>query len=121
MLLKTLEKPYSSQIFSNIYLHLAQVNWNGNNWALNCIFNGNDMSSVRVSGEECGGRCASTQGCTHWSWTSGTCFLKRGVICSNQAVARQGTNCGYIQQTCSGTDGSTDMISNLTETIVLKF
>ncbi len=49
---------------------IMDVNWNGNNWALACDFRGGDFANARVSSEQCGGMCASTQGCTHFSWTS---------------------------------------------------
>ena len=30
------------------------------------------------SPEDCDGLCGDVQGCTHWTWTSGTCHLKSG-------------------------------------------
>ena len=65
------------------------VNWNGNNWGMSCDFKGNDLSSVRVRGEECSGRCAATAGCTHFAWTrwnGGTCWMKKGSISKANAV-----------------------------------
>jgi hypothetical protein len=32
----------------------ADINWNGNNWALGCDFPGKDMSNMRGPGEQCG-------------------------------------------------------------------
>lgn len=46
------------------------VSWNGNNWALGCDFRGDDLTNARTRGEECGGLCAATQGCTHFTWTN---------------------------------------------------
>ena len=65
------------------------VNWNGNNWAMSCDFNGNDLSSAQIRGEECSGRCAATAGCTHFAWTrwnGGTCWMKKGSISKANAV-----------------------------------
>ncbi|CAF1100135.1 unnamed protein product [Rotaria sordida] len=59
------------------------INWNGNNWAMSCDFYGNDLSNVQISGEGCGGKCAATQECTHFTWTQwngGTCWMKKGPV-----------------------------------------
>ena len=65
------------------------VNWNGNNWAMSCDFNGNDLSLAQIRGEECSGRCAATAGCTHFAWTrwnGGTCWMKEGDVSKANAV-----------------------------------
>lgn len=70
-------------------------------WADNCDWPGNDMSNVQVPGEQCGGVCLSTSGCTHFTWTSwngGTCFLKQGPCSLDQAVYYGDTSsCGMIK------------------------
>ena len=48
--------------FSLINLVGANINWNGNNWAMSCDFCGNDLSDVQISEELCGQRCAPTHG-----------------------------------------------------------
>ncbi len=58
------------------------VNWNGNDWALNCDFTGQDLSSAQVAAPQCGPRCLATSGCTHYTWNSyngGTCYMKSGA------------------------------------------
>lgn len=40
------------------------ITWNGN-WALGCDWAGNDLSDALTKGEDCGGRCATTQGMEH--------------------------------------------------------
>ena len=68
----------------------ARINWNGNNWAMSCDFYGNDLSNVRISSELCGGKCAQTKGCTHFTWTQhqgGTCWMKTGPVTKNNAFA----------------------------------
>lgn len=61
-----------------------RVIWDGHsNWALSCDFKGNDYYAVQIPSEQCGGICAATQGCTHFSWTSfngGTCWMKQGEV-----------------------------------------
>lgn len=65
-------------------------NWNGNSWAFGCDFKGGDMGSAQVGpAEQCGPRCASTPGCTHFTWTSwngGTCFFKSGSVRKADAI-----------------------------------
>jgi hypothetical protein len=77
------------------------INWNGNNWAFSCDFKGNDLTNVEVHSEDCGGRCAQTSGCTHFTWTQwngGTCWMKYGSISKNDAVSISDPNavCGVV-------------------------
>jgi hypothetical protein len=77
---------------TSLFVGLAagNINWNGNNWAMSCDFRGNDLSNVRSSGEHCGGKCAQTPGCTHFTWTKwngGTCWMKKGPISKDNAFA----------------------------------
>jgi hypothetical protein len=40
------------------------------------------MGSAQVPGEQCGNKCMSTSGCTHFSWTPGnpgTCWMSGSV------------------------------------------
>ncbi len=84
------------------------VNWNGNHWAFRCDFRGRDLGNAQVRGEDCGGRCAQTQGCTHFTWTGwngGTCWMKYGTVSKNDAYETGDPNmvCGVISG--SGTSG----------------
>ncbi len=77
------------------------VNWVNGNWALKCDFPGNDLSNAKTKGEECGGLCARTTGCTHFTWTShnsGTCRMKKGPVSKNQAIdiSDPSSVCGII-------------------------
>lgn len=40
----------------------SHINWNANDWAFGCAFWENDLSDIRVSGEDCSSRCVSTKG-----------------------------------------------------------
>jgi exo-beta-1,3-glucanase (GH17 family) len=70
----------------------AQINWRsgagGVEWAVACDFVNHDMGSAQVPGDQCGGKCMSTSGCTHFSWTPGnpgTCWMKSGSIQKSDA------------------------------------
>ena len=74
------------------------ITWNGN-WAFGCDFKGNDLSNVQIPGEQCGGKCDNTLGCTHFTWTTyngGTCWMKFGVVSKTNAfsVGDQTSLCG---------------------------
>ncbi|OQV16017.1 Endoglucanase-5 [Hypsibius exemplaris] len=76
------------------------IQWNGN-WAFGCDFVGNDLSSARISSDQCGGYCASTSGCTHFTWTSyagGTCFMKLGSVSKADAFKTSDNTmvCGVV-------------------------
>ena len=81
------------------------IKWNNGPdglWAMGCDFNGNDLTNVRSSGEECSGKCKSTNGCTHFTWTDyndGTCWMKHGSI-SQEQVVQAGDNvvCGIVSK-----------------------
>ena len=77
------------------------VSWNGNNWAFACDFRNGDMGNARTNGENCGGKCASTPGCTHFTWTNfngGTCWMKSGPVSKNDAfdTGDYGMVCGVM-------------------------
>ncbi|OQV22079.1 hypothetical protein BV898_03924 [Hypsibius exemplaris] len=81
------------------------IQWNGN-WAFGCDFVGNDLKSVQVPGDQCGGLCASTQGCTHFTWTSyagGTCFMKLWSVSKSDAFKTSDSSmvCGVVDVTTS--------------------
>ncbi|KAJ3403271.1 hypothetical protein CcCBS67573_g04045 [Chytriomyces confervae] len=80
------------------------IAWNqvsgGGAWALNCDWVGGDLSNAKVSGDQCGSKCATTTGCTHFTWTNangGTCWMKTGPVTASQAIAKNndGAVCGY--------------------------
>ena len=72
----------------------AQINWQngqptGTKWALACDFKGNDLSNKRIAASDCASTCASTSGCSHFTWTTyngGTCWMKSGGISQSNAV-----------------------------------
>jgi len=94
----------SSSLVIVLFIHYVHgINWNGNNWATGCDFTGNDLSNVQIRGEDCGGKCAETSGCTHFTWTTfngGTCWMKKGFISKNNAVSTndQSVVCGVIHE-----------------------
>jgi hypothetical protein len=83
-----------------IFKSKAQIQWNGN-WAIGCDFVGNDLTSAKTRGEDCFSKCQTTNGCTHFTWTSyerGTCWMKKGQVNKQNAVQRSNDYvCGIIE------------------------
>lgn len=75
---------------------------------MDCDFKGNDLKSVRISGDKCFTTCINTNGCTHFRWTAhdgGTCWLKTGKTCKANAQWNQGAVCGVVvDEPCGGSD-----------------
>ena len=71
------------------------IQWQ-NNWAMNCDFSGNDLSSSSTAAPDCGPKCEQTPQCTHFTYNTMTriCYLKQGTISKNQAIVVQGAVCG---------------------------
>lgn len=70
----------------------GQLNWqsanDGVSWSLACDFIGMDLSSAQIPGDQCGAKCMSTTGCTHFAWTTwqgGSCWLKQGNVQKSDA------------------------------------
>ncbi|OQV22081.1 Regulator of nonsense transcripts 1 [Hypsibius exemplaris] len=89
----------------------SAIQWNGN-WAFACDFTGGDLDRANVPGDQCGGRCASTAGCTHFTWTTwngGTCFLKqgRGSKADAFATSDQSMVCGVVTDSAPTPSGGT--------------
>lgn len=79
-------------IFQVIFLFnlikVQAVTWQSGNWAFACDFKGNDLTNTRVSADQCGPKCVSTNGCSHFTWTTyngGTCWMKQGVVSKSNA------------------------------------
>ena len=80
----------------------CDINWNGQNWAMSCDFPGNDFAQVNTRGEDCGGTCAHTPDCTHFTWgpwNGGTCWMKKGPISKSNAVVPEDQRlvCGVVE------------------------
>ncbi|XP_037025151.1 uncharacterized protein LOC119066670 [Bradysia coprophila] len=75
------------------------LTWNGN-WALGCEFEGNDLGSVKSKGEECGAICAANPQCTHFTWSYGTCRVKKYSGVTKEAAVKvndMSVTCGVIR------------------------
>ena len=82
------------------------ITWQSGGWAFGCDFTNNDLSNVQISGSECGGKCAATSGCTHFTWSSyqgGTCWMKSGSVSQSDAfdVSDQSVVCGIVDSSSS--------------------
>ena len=70
---------------------------------MSCDFDKNDLTSVQISSELCGGKCAETSSCTHFTWTSyngGTCWMKKGPVSKDDAreTGDQSMVCGVMSE-----------------------
>ena len=79
----------------------AQINWNGNNWALACDFKNNHLANVKCKASECGPKCSITFRCTHFTWNNkdgGTCLMKSGIVSKAEAIytGDQSMVCGVL-------------------------
>ncbi len=80
-----------------ITISKAQIQWNGN-WAMGCDFIGNNLTNAKTKGEDCSSKCKMTNGCTHYTWNGGTCWMKKGPVNKQNAVQRSNDYvCGIIQ------------------------
>ena len=97
-------------------IHKAySINWQPGSWAFGCDFSGQDLSNVRVTGSQCGGTCASTSGCTHFTWTTyqgGTCWMKSGSVSKSDAypTSDQTMVCGIVSSFLNGNNFTVDNI-----------
>ncbi|XP_037031091.1 limulus clotting factor C-like isoform X2 [Bradysia coprophila] len=79
---------------------VGKIDWNSNNWALGCDFRGNDLIDLRSRSHECGGYCAASRHCTHFTWNAafgGTCWMKqhKGVTRDDALVTMDSSSvCG---------------------------
>jgi hypothetical protein len=94
------------------------VNWQagaGADWAFACDFKGGDLTNAKVRGQDCGGRCAATSGCTHFSWTNwngGTCWMKSGSVSKSNAYSNGDNSmiCGILTGSNPGPNPSNNFL-----------
>ncbi len=80
---------------------MPRIDWDENNSAISCAFSGNDLTNSLTKSSECGALCASTSGCSHYTWTdfnSGTCWLKTNTVSKSDAYFKSDQNalCGIV-------------------------
>ena len=76
-------------IYAELNITMDTINWQQHNWAYGCDFIGNDFTSARTTGAQCGPLCSNRHGCTHFTWTKhngGTCWMKKGSIAKSDAI-----------------------------------
>ena len=67
-----------------------QVGDNGlSRWDFNCDFNGRDIRCVPAAGDQCGGVCIANPSCTHFTYSGGTCCIKRSADLGTNNSARE--------------------------------
>ena len=66
-------------------------------WQYDCDFPGNDIGNQGVSGDQCGGLCINTNGCNHFSYFNGICYLKKASsIPPRKQTSGGGGVCGFL-------------------------
>ncbi|KAJ3321151.1 hypothetical protein HDV06_004604 [Boothiomyces sp. JEL0866] len=88
---------FSLALLATIITSSAAINWNrdqNGDWASDCDFPGNDISSQNTAGPDCSAYCRSVSGCTQYAYFNGVCYAKYGGLGRNSAVYKQGVTCG---------------------------
>lgn len=66
-------------------------------WSNDCEFNGNNIDRPTLQDTQCGGACVSNNRCTHFTWISGTCYLKH-FDTPGEASGLPGAVCGWVNR-----------------------
>jgi hypothetical protein len=66
----------------------------GVKWQPNCDFYGGDIGNVRVPGEQCGRACINNDGCNHFVYKDGVCYLKKKHLMSIHTPCGECDVCG---------------------------
>ncbi|KAJ3122165.1 hypothetical protein HK098_003083 [Nowakowskiella sp. JEL0407] len=87
----------------NVTLSKRGINWQPQLWATGCDWTGGDIYHIKKSSSECGGFCAQSYGCTHFTWSSyngGMCWMKGGPVYPEEAIytGDQSMVCGYMNE-----------------------
>ena len=97
------EKVFENLIrFIQVQQNFSSRNWQDGNggqvkWAFGCDFDAKEIAQQDGPGEQCGGFCLANSLCTHFTWSSNVCHLKRfsgGSAADTNADG--GTVCGYV-------------------------
>ena len=67
-------------------------------WQFDCDFHGYDIRNERIPGERCGSLCINTNGCSHFSYFNGVCYLKK-VPSGTPRQPATGGLCGFLTGT----------------------
>ena len=80
--------------------NVGVIDWKKENYATSCQFEGNDaFNEVVNNASDCGPLCErNLEGCNHFNWKEGICFLKFGKVEMEDAIFIDDVNsvCGYI-------------------------
>jgi hypothetical protein len=68
----------------------------GVKWKKNCDFFGGDIGNVRVEGTECGRACINRDGCNHFVYSNGVCYLKSHPLLKQESECGACDVCGYL-------------------------
>ena len=79
------------------------IRWQPGNWAFACDYKGGDLANAKTSADQCSAKCASTNGCTHYTWNNyldGTCWMKNGIVSLADAFYTGDNSmvCGFLSK-----------------------
>ena len=100
------------------FISLAQINWNGQDWAFQCDFDGNDIERRSTEAPLCGPTCLGHVECTHFTWNTylgGSCWLKRGKVSKEDAFRTNDPTmvCGVVHNKDTPDPGPDLVINDL--------
>ena len=72
----------------------AKVEWETENWTVDCDFPGNEFKRELASRQQCLERCETLPDCTHYSWFYGICYIKSGRVRKQDAIPKKNFVCG---------------------------
>lgn len=72
----------------------AKVEWETENWTVDCDFPGNEFKRELASRQQCLERCETLPDCTHYSWFYGICYIKSGRVRKEDAIPKKNFVCG---------------------------
>ncbi len=99
-------KTVISLLLLSVISSVTAFNWQDGSsnakWSTDCDFYGSDIGNVPNSpGNQCSTNCANNAQCTHFTWYSGTCYLKRFNSAAT-ATSLSGAVCGWINRNGPG-------------------
>lgn len=68
----------------------------GVKWLPNCDYVGGDIGKLRVDGAQCGRACINRDGCNHFTYKDGVCYLKSHKLSTRRSECSACDVCGFL-------------------------
>ena len=94
----TLDLNISINTDSNQSSMSQQIVWQPGNWAKGCDWPRHEFETEETLSVSCSEECRKTPGCSHYTWNSGTCYMKSGPVNQSEATSSgdDGDICGFL-------------------------